>query len=98
MQGYSRSREDRIERLVEKYVKSPVYTVSQKKMLSSNKISMWFWLCKCSECRKPRRHKVHKRRKLEYHKIFRKLRKKLWATENVDKYEDIDFTTWKYTD
>lgn len=32
MQGYSRSREDFRERLVEKYVKSPVYTVSKKIM------------------------------------------------------------------
>lgn len=32
MKGYSRSREDFRERLIEKYVKSPVYTVSKKIM------------------------------------------------------------------
>ena len=67
-------------------------------MLNSTKISMWFGLCKCADCRKPRMHHAHKWRKYEYHRIFRKLRKKLWATDNVEKYEDIDFTTGKYTD
>lgn len=67
-------------------------------MLSSTKISMWFWLCKCADCRKPWMHHAHRLRQAEYHKIFRKLRKRLWQTQKIEKYEDIDFTTGKYTD
>ena len=67
-------------------------------MLNSTKISMWFGLCNCRQYRKPRRHRVHKERKDEYHRMFRKLRKKLWSTQKVEEYEDIDFQTCKYTD
>lgn len=67
-------------------------------MLNSTKISMWFGLCKCSECRKPRMHHAHKRREWEYKKIYKKLRKLLWKTQKIEDYEDVDFTTGKYTD
>ena len=67
-------------------------------MLSSTKMSMGFWLCKCADCRKKRLHHAHRWREREYKRIYKKLRKPLWKTQKIEDYEDIDFTTGKYTD
>lgn len=67
-------------------------------MLNSNHISMWFGLCKCADCRKPRMHRRYRIRQYEYDKIKKKRRRKFRPTQSIEKFEDFDFTTCVYTD
>lgn len=67
-------------------------------MLKSTHISMGFGLCKCADCRKPWKHRRYRIRQYEYDKITKKWRKKYRPTQAIEKFEDFDFTTCKYTD
>lgn len=61
-------------------------------MLSANKISMGFGLCKCKACRHYYwKHKKNKFRAYEYKRIIRQIRRQ-WAKE------DIDIKSCHYTD
>ena len=59
---------------------------------------MGFGLCKCADYRKPRKHRRYRIRQYEYDKITKRWRKKYRPTQKVEKFEDFDFTTCKYTD
>ena len=61
-------------------------------MLNSTKMSMWFGLCKCKNCRHYYwKHKKNKFRAYEYKRIRRQIRRQ-WAKE------DLDIKSVHYTD
>lgn len=71
-------------------------------MYNSNRISMWFWLCKCRACRRiwkdklGRRDKHHKNR--ERADKYRLIIKRIRRNKHNEELEKDTFNVGSYTD
>ena len=71
-------------------------------MYNTNRIAMWFWVCRCKACRhlsQDRNWKRNKHRKNPYREqVYRLIIKKLRQAKHLEDIPRWTFNTWSYTD